>query len=80
MENSAKEELNLAIELKKHQELIGYAVNISEKILQILRGAIPRDDTECMKDECLLDTLRINGSYLSTLEKNLNEIARKIMG
>ena len=80
MESSVKEEFNVAIELKRQQEVIGYAINITEKILQVLRGNVPKEDCDCMKDECILDTLKINGSNLSTLEKNLNEIARKVIG
>lgn len=75
-----KEEFNVCTEVKRQQEVIGYAVNITEKVLQVLRGTASKEDAECMKDECIFDTLRVNSVYLSTLEKNLNEIARKVIG
>ena len=75
-----KEEFNVCAEVKKQQEMIGYAVNITERLLQVLSGATSKENAECMKDECIFDTLRINSVNLSTLEKNLNEIARKVIG
>lgn len=75
-----KEEFNVCAEVKRQQEMIGYAVNITERLLQVLRGTTSKEDAECMKDECIFDTLRINSVNLSTLEKNLNEIARKVIG
>ena len=75
-----REEFNLAIELKRQQEVISCALSASEKILQVLRGANPKEDSGCMKDDCIFDTLKINGSNLYTLERNLSEIARKIIG
>ena len=66
--------------IKKQQEMIGYTVNITERLLQVLSGATSKENAECMKDECIFDTLRINSVNLSTLEKNLNEIARKVIG
>ena len=75
-----KEEFNVCAEVKRQQEMIGYAVNITERLLQVLRGTTSNEDAECMKDECIFDTLRINSVNLSTLEKNLNEIARKVIG
>lgn len=80
MENSVKEELNLCVEIKKQQEIINCALSITEKVLQVLRGAMPQDETECMKDDCIFDTLKINSRNLSSLERNINEIARKVIG
>ena len=80
MESSVKEEFNVAIELKRQQEVIGCAINITEKILQVLRGVVPKEDCDCMKDDCIFDTLKINSRNLSSLERNLNEIARKVIG
>lgn len=80
MEMEQVKEFCVAGELKRQQDIIGCSISISEKILQILRGATPKEDTECFKDECVLDTLRVNSRNLELLENNLNEIARKIIG
>lgn len=80
MENNIKEEINLTQEIKRQQEVIYTTLSISEKVLQVLRGAIPQDDSECQKDDCIFDTVKINNKNLSKLEMNLNEIARKIIG
>ncbi|MCI9434743.1 MAG: hypothetical protein HFI86_05695 [Bacilli bacterium] len=80
MESNLKEEINVYVEAKKQQDLICNVINITEKVLQILRGDVPKDENECMKEVCILDTLKINSNNLTALEKNLNEIAKKIIG
>lgn len=74
------DEISLVAEIKKQQDIICNALCISEKVLQVLRGNLPKNDGECMKDECVFDTLKINEVNLLTLERNLNEIARKVIG
>ena len=60
--------------------MIVNTLSISEKILQALRGATPQEDCECQKDDCVLDTMKINTRNLRDLERNLDEIIRKIIG
>lgn len=80
MINGEIKEFCVASELKRQQDIISSSINISEKILEVLRGNVPKNDTDCVKEECILDTLKINGGSLEVLEKNLNEIARKMIG
>lgn len=79
MEN-VKEELTIVNEIKKQQEHLGTTLAICEKILQVLRGTMPQEDTECIKDECLFDTLKIDSQLIREIEKDVNEIAKKIIG
>lgn len=80
MEMEQVKEFCVASELKRQQDIISCSINISEKILEVLRGNVPKNDTDCVKEECILDTLKINSGSLEVLEKNLNEIARKMIG
>lgn len=80
MENNIKEEFNICDEIKSQQDKITIIFSISEKILQTLRGKIPEKESESLRDECLIDGIKINNEKLFELEQNINEIARKIMG
>ena len=80
-ENDLKQqEFNLCGEIKKQQDMLNYAVSITERILRVLRGEALKEEAECMRDECMIDTLMINSRGLEYLGKNLNEISRKIIG
>ncbi|MDO4394899.1 MAG: hypothetical protein Q4C23_02845 [Mycoplasmatota bacterium] len=78
MEN--KENLNICAELNKQRDMIQNLCSISSKILEVLRGAIPIEDNECVSENCILDTQKNNSKNLLYLERNLNEIASKIIG
>jgi len=80
MENNLKEEFNVCLETKRQQDMIVNALSLSDKVLQVLRGAMPQEDSECLSDNCVLDTMKINTRNLKDLEKNLDEIVRKIVG
>lgn len=80
MENNLKEEIVLASELQYQRELIMQLNGITEKILNVLRGALNEDCESIKEENCMLDTLRNSKSGLHKLEKNVNEIARKIIG
>lgn len=80
MENNVKEELNICQESTRQRDMIMNSLGLSEKILQVLRGVIPQDECDVKSENCVLDTIKINTSNLISLERNLNEIIRKITG
>lgn len=80
MENNIKEELNVSQEVSRQRDMIMNSLSLSEKILQVLRGTIPQDDCEVKSENCILDTIQINTKNLRDLERNLNEIIKKIIG
>lgn len=80
MENNIKEELNICQETARQRDMIMNSLSLSEKILQVLRGVFPQDECDMKSENCVLDTISINTKNLIDLEKNLNEIIRKITG
>lgn len=80
MENNVRENFNVCQELARQRDMILNILSLSEKILQILRGAIPQDECDMKSENCVLDTIKINTGNLISLERNLNEIIRKIAG
>lgn len=79
MENN-REEITLSSEIQKEKDMIINALCITEKVLSVLRGNTPQEDCECTREECILDSLKINSRNLIELNKNLEEIARKVIG
>lgn len=80
METNMKEEFNICQETARQRDMIMNSLSLSEKILQILRGTIPQDECDMKSENCVLDTIKINTGNLISLERNLNEIIRKIAG
>lgn len=54
MEN--KENLNICAELCKQKDIIQNLCSISSKILEVLRGAMPSENAECVGEKLLKDT------------------------
>ena len=75
-----KESVSLCAELSKQRDMIQNLCSISNKILEVLRGVTPIEDIECVSENCMLDTQKNNSKNLLYLERNLNEIANKIIG
>ena len=67
MEN--KENLNLCAELCKQKDIIQNLCSISSKILEVLRGAIPSENAECVGENCMLDTM-LDGARTKIIASN----------
>lgn len=80
MESNIKEEINVVNEIQRQKDVMLNINAITEKILGIVRGN-PVEECESMQDEnCMLDTLKNNRKILAKLERNINELANKIIG
>lgn len=78
--NIEEKEMNLCSELNKQKDILMYLNDTTNKILNILRGAL-NEDSECMPQEnCMLDTVKNNKTFLKRLEKNINEIEKRVIG
>ena len=80
MIEEVKEEFNIARAINEEKEIIMRIGAISEKILEMLRGTLPMEEENRPNENCILDTIRGNRQMLCRLEKNIDEIANKIMG
>ena len=80
MENNLKEVITVVQEVNKEKEVISNLNNITEKILAVVRGNLCEDCNDLQTENCLMDTLMNNNKELARLEKNLNELAKKVIG
>lgn len=80
MIEEVKEEFNIARAINEEKEIIMRIGAISEKILEMLRGKLPMEEENIPTENCILDTMKINKKMLCRLERNIDEIANKIMG
>lgn len=80
MECDVKEELNIVHEIQYQKDMLLNIIGITEKILGVVRGQ-PVEECENIQEEiCLLDTLKNNKKLLAKLDKNIEELAAKIIG
>lgn len=80
MIEEVKEEFNIARAINEEKEIIMRIGAISEKILEMLRGTLSMEEESIPTENCILDTMKINKKMLCRLERNIDEIANKIMG
>ena len=80
METNLKEELNVVQEIQKEKDIISNLNNITEKILAVVRGNLCEECETLQSENCLMDTLKNNNRELARLERNINELAKKVIG
>lgn len=80
MDNKTFEEFSVLPFLNKEKDIIASSIVMSERILTLLRGGVKEENDTCIKEECLLDTLKNNTEDLIRLERNLAEITQRLIG
>lgn len=80
MDNKTFEEFGVLPFLNKEKDIIASSIVMSERILALLRGGVKEENDTCIKEECLLDTLKNNTEDLIRLERNLKEITQRLIG
>ena len=75
-----KEKVNVVYEIQQQKEVIMKINSITERILGVVRGNMPEECESVMEENCMMDTILNNKKGLARLEKNINELADKLIG